>query len=225
MVTPALKEILACAYPCPAITGRCQHVVRYDPQCGLIPRGYAGATASKSDVRLVLCLAEPGEPSKGEWYDVSTPPSVLIDQIASLVAGAYRSGASPFHRNVRFILDACWPGLSFDVQLQRTWVTEGVLCSANVTTGPVAPVVEQECASRHLKRQLEFLSNAFVIALGKKAERRLHLAGRPPDFVARAAGRPIGSRVGAEASWRSAGEAFQLFQSQKEPNRAPEPNP
>jgi hypothetical protein len=212
MITNSLKEILTRAYPCPAMCGVCRDSVRYAPERGLIPRGYAGAAGRLDEVRLVLCLAEPGEPAPGEKYDVTGSPDVLMNVIDSCVSAAYRDRASSFHRNVRFVLECCWPGMSFEEQIKRTWITEGVLCSAHATTKPVPQDVEKECAKRYLIPQLAVLSHAFVIALGKKAQRRLELAGRPADAVARAAGRPIGSRATAESSWKSAGLAFQEFQ-------------
>lgn len=210
MVALPLKSILSCAYPCPApcVTKK---LVRYAPEKGLIPRGFCGAKGEADEIRLVLCLAEPGEPTNFENYDTSLPADALIDDIASRVEAGYRDSAPGFHKNVRFILDCCWPGLDFQDQLRKTWITESVLCSADKTTGPVRRIVECECASRYLTVQLNLLRDFFLIALGKKAERRLCQAGRPPDFVVRAAGRPIGSRAVAEASWSAAGRAFQEF--------------
>jgi len=210
IVTPPLKNILKSAYQCSAISTTCS-CVRYAPQNGLLPRGYTGAFGHVSDVKLVICLAEPGEPDPDEFYDVKLTPEKLIDDIAKRVAQAYSENCSPFHRNVRRVLDYCWPQLSFDDQLKFTWITEATLCSAQKTTGPVPRRVENECAVRYLKPQLALFSHAFVIALGKKAERRLELIDRKPDVVARAAGRPTGDFETADASWKNAGIQFRDF--------------
>src|SRR5207249_5170962 len=160
MIAPALKEVLVCAYPCASLCGTCQNRVHYLPERGLIPRGYTGAFASLNDVQLVLCLAEPGTQTKEESYDVSGPPADLVDHIGSCVRSAYERRASSFHRNVRLVLNRCWPDLLFDEQLERTWITEGVLCSASATTAPVLPAVEEECSTRYLRRELELMPRA-----------------------------------------------------------------
>ena len=52
-----------------------------------MPRGYTGAFRSVKDVRLVICLAEPGNPKKGkEYHDVSVGADALIERIADGVA-------------------------------------------------------------------------------------------------------------------------------------------
>ena len=92
--------------------------------------------------------------------------------------------------------------------MRRTWITEGVLCSAKVTTGRIPAGVERECAMRYLGQQLALLPRAFVIALGRKAERRLQRAGRTPDVTVIAAGLPGGNWTRAKPSWEAAGRAF-----------------
>jgi hypothetical protein len=215
-VTKLLKKILAGAYkPCPSMKKCRQNGIRYNPKCGLIPRGYTGATGNLNDIELILCLAEPGEPSKGEKY--TGTGFRLIDNISSRVAKAYRERHKDFHNNVRIVLNYCWPEFkdALDEQLKRTWITEGILCSAKKTTGNVPRVVEKECANCFLRQQLELLPHAFVVALGKKAQRRLEFAGRPADVVVRAAGMPIHDRKKAEAGWRAAGCAFRAWRNRK----------
>jgi hypothetical protein len=96
-------------------------------------------------------------------------PEDVVDTLATGIGNTFRNGQSAFHSNVRRVLNYCWPGLSFDEQFRRTWITEGVLCSAAETTRSVPRVVENECASRYLIPQLDLLPKAFVIALGDKA--------------------------------------------------------
>jgi hypothetical protein len=203
-----LFAILAPAYPCGALKDTCSSM-RYDPARGLFPRGYAGATGRLDDVALVLCIAEPGEPSNTADAQPSTVACEVPPLVAESTGAAFRDRPSAFHSNVRFLLECCWPGISFEEKLRRSWITEGVLCSATVTTGRVAVSVERECARRYLAAELRLLSNAFVIALGRKAERRLKLADRVPDAVVMAAGLPGGNSRRAKPSWQTAGAAFQ----------------
>lgn len=159
-----------------------------------------------------MCIAEPGEPSSTAKAQPVAPPSELPHRIATSIAGAFERQQSPFHRNVAFLLSCCWPGLAFAEQVRRTWITEGVLCSAKASTARVPAVVERECATRYLRRQMEILPDAFVIALGRKAERRLRLADRAPDVTVIAAGLPAGNWSTARPSWEQAGRAFQDHQ-------------
>jgi len=194
--------------------------MRWNPESGHTPRGYVGASHNLSDVRLVVCMAEPGNPRADEWYDVEDA-SQAIQQVLSGVSGAITEGASAFHRNLRFILDCCWPGVPLTEQLQQPWITETTLCSAPVSTGSILRKVENECINRYLKAQLAIFSNPFKLALGRKAESRMRAAGVVPDFVARAAGLPMGHRVEAEKQWKEAGKAFRIYR--KRPEREPKP--
>ena len=168
MIPKELKAVLAAAYPqCPGFCSVCsKHKIEWVPEKGKVARGYAGAAESIADIKLVLCLAEPGDPGEAEMYDNSDADR-LIDDIDFRVTKAYRSVGDPFkntkmdfHRNVRFILECCWPGESFDEQIKKTWITEGVLGSAYQTTKPVSPVVEKECSARYLSKQLALIPEA-----------------------------------------------------------------
>jgi hypothetical protein len=215
-VSSKLKRCLYSAYyPCAALESVCKNV-RYKPKKGLVPRGFTGAFGKITDVKLIICLAEPGEPKNGESYNTGLSPSALIDDVANRVANAYRwsathKGRISFHRNVCCVLNYCWPSLSFDEQLKRTWITESTLCSAAHTTGSIPKAIEIECAQRHLQHQIRLFPNAFIIALGKKAERRLLMCNVTPDVSARAAGKPLGSIKEANRSWKNAGRKFQKF--------------
>ena len=146
---------------------------------------------------------------------VLCPPADQIDHIANGVGATIFNGKAPFHRNVRYLLNQCWPEFldQSDEQLKRTWVTEGVLCSALKVGGVISPCVEQTCADLYLSRQLALLPDAFVIALGRKAEHRLIKAGRKQGtfFPVRAAGMPVGNKEKAQAGWMAAGAAFRAF--------------
>lgn len=53
-------------------------------------------------------------------------------------AWAFRKGNGQSHRNARVLFERCWPGLPLEQRLRRVWITESVLCSAEVSSGPVA---------------------------------------------------------------------------------------
>lgn len=209
MVASELRAVLAPAYRCAAFDNACK-AMRDDPVHGLFPRGYAGATGSLSDIALVLVVAEPGEPPRGAKPQPLADPDTLVNVIGTNVGNAFENSKSAFHRNVRYIIDQCWPGLAYPEQMRRTWITEGVLCSAEVTTGPVPKIVEKECATRYLSKQLALLPDAFVIAIGGKARSRIKLTGGKPHASVFAAGLPGANFKGAKPSWNAAGAAFQV---------------
>src|SRR5678815_6195421 len=123
--------------------------MRYDPAHGLFPRGFAGATETLAAIDLVLCLAEPGEPAASARPQPIAAPHELPEVVAISVARAFQARKSAFHDNVGYLLDCCWPDLPFEARMRRTWITEGVLCSAAIPADPVPRAVERECASRY----------------------------------------------------------------------------
>lgn len=207
-VATELRDVLVPAYPCASLEGACKDM-RWQPALGLFPRGFTGATGDLTDVALVLVFAEPGEPPTGAKPQPDMKPAELIEVSSASVSKAFETSSGAFHGNVRYLLDRCWPAVPYAEQLRRTWMTEAVLCSAEVTTGPVPKVVEKECGSRFLRRQLELLPDAFVVALGGKANRRLKMCGRPADASVIAAGLPGEYSKKAKPSWDAAGIAFQ----------------
>jgi hypothetical protein len=123
---------------------------------------------------------------------------------------SFRIGRDLFHRNVRRILDLCWPGLPFDLLMRKVWITESVLCSAVASTGPVPRSVCRTCGERYLLRQLEVLSSAVVVALGSKASDRLTALGVTEHVSAWSAAPPGCNRKEAADSWNKIAEAVQL---------------
>lgn len=220
MAVEILNTLVPAYGPCPAFAGPCKDM-RYEPAVGLYPRGYAGATGSLEDIDLVLCIAEPGEPAPNSKSQPTLAPAELPRRIADSVGNAFASRPSVFHGNVRLVLELCWPGRSFEERMKRTWITEGVLCSASSSAAPVPAIVERECATRYLRAQLAVLPGRFVIALGLKAQRRLKLAGRPADVVAFAAGLPGCNQRGARPSWAHAATAFREYLRAKGSPRGP----
>ena len=157
--------------PCRHFGGNCKEM-RWLPAEGHVPRGFCGATGNLSNVRLVLVTAEPGDPLHGETH--------LHNDLAATIAfsvSCLREPATPFHQNVRLIMDLCFPGESFDEQLAKVWRTNAVLCSARIECGGVPRLTERTCVSEYLLPELSLVPNAAVAALGGKAQRRLKQAG------------------------------------------------
>src|ERR1035437_3381067 len=176
---PELRDILPPAFmPCPGFQRPCDSM-RWLPQAGHVPRGFCGATGTAASVRLVLVVAEPGDPHDAEAYGPAAPPEELFESVCRYVYGCFKNGKDQFHRNVRAILNDCWPDLSFDEQLRRTWITESVLCSASAECGPVPPAVHRTCVDLYLARELAVVPNAVVVAVGGKAHERMRRLPRP----------------------------------------------
>lgn len=190
--TKELLNIFAGAYPCPNFSGVCQHM-RWDPPKGHIPRGFLGAAGKLSEVEMVLVFAEPGNPQPGDHLTM-----------AEALNHAYKSfkmGNGVFHQKARLFFDLCWPGLSFDQQMKKVWLTESVLCSAERSTGSVPVEIERECGVRYLQKQISMFPNALVVALGGKAQRRLSKIGVQNFEKAHAFGLPGCYQAEALPSW------------------------
>jgi hypothetical protein len=186
-----LMHILTPAFRCPNFDSVCR-TMKWDPANGHIPRGFLGATGTPEEVELVLVFAEPGDPHPGDH--------TTLTEAIQHAYWAFREGPGKFHRNARKLLQLCWPGLTFDQQLRKVWMTESVLCSAEVTTGPVPRPVEQACGVRFLQKQLAVFPNALVVALGDKAKDRLIRLGIEAEG-AHSVAPPGGNKPAAFASW------------------------
>ena len=199
-----LFNILLPAYsPCPGFEGRCKGSVRWDPANGHIPYGGFGATGNVAEVKLVLVCAEPSKPYSWEKYPLRGTPREYFRMVYTAASGYLKSPPDQFTRNIRNIIDMAWPGLPFEEQMRKTWLTNSVLCSARVDAGHVPQTVETECAKRYLLAQLALFPDARIVALGGKAQQRLARAS--VRFVpAWAAGQPGGNRPQAHESWRQA---------------------
>ena len=190
----SLAQVLAPAYgPCPGFAGPCKKL-RWDPKRGHVPRGFLGAAGSLKEIELVLVFAEPGDPHSGESHDG-------LNSAYKYATNAFATGKDKIHKNVCRILKACWPDLSFEEQLKKVWMTESVLCSAKKEGGYVPVAIEQECGTRYLFPQLRLLSHAFVVALGKKAERRLQKVGFTDFLFVFAVAPPKSNTKEARESW------------------------
>jgi hypothetical protein len=216
---PELVAILLRAYePCAAFVGPC-HRMRWNPTQGHVPRGFCGATGRLEDVELVLVCAEPGDPHDQESH---APSGCALDRLRSAHEYAYdcfKNSKDLFHRNIRYILDSCFPKLSFDDQMQHTWITDSVLCSAERECGSVPAAVGRECRSRYLDQQLKLFPRATVVALGRKAATRL--AGAPGLVIVDAAAPPRGANPRAKESWQKIVARLQERRGQAEDGAAP----
>lgn len=200
VVTPnnAVLQVLLPAYePCPGFSGACTEM-RWEPRTGHVPRGFSGALGRLDEVSLVLITAEPGDPFTHETYPTS-PPSAVLAAASEYVYAARESTTDVYHRNLRYILDGCFPSLSFREQMTRAWVTEAVLCSAATEGGKVSRACERECRSRFLEAHLRLFPNALVVALGGKALSRLR--GWPGVLGAYAIAPPGANFKRARPSW------------------------
>jgi hypothetical protein len=215
-VAPALElaAILEPAFgPCPHLADVCAGNACWDPARGYVPRGYLGATRSLGEIRLVLATAEPGEPDEGDAYR-GTPAAMLAAAAARSLAAfergpQQRSAPAPFHRNLRKILDFCWPGESLESQLAQTWIAPAVLCTARVFGMPVPRAMEVTCVHAYFRRELDVLGDVFIVALGAKAHARLERGGITAAFIAQhPSARPI---TKPEASWAASGAAFRSW--------------
>jgi hypothetical protein len=213
---PALelgKILEAALEPCPHFSGPCAGYARWDPANGFVPRGYLGAAQSARDVRLVLASAEPSEPDEGDRYE-GTPRAILeaaaAHSLASFEKGPRPNSApAPFHRNLRKILEFCWPGEPLESQLTKTWISPAVLCSAPIFGMPIPRAMEATCIHTYFRREIETLGDVFIVALGAKAHARLERGGITAAFVAQhPSARPI---TKPEASWSACGIAFRSW--------------
>jgi len=179
--------------------------MRWCPAKGHVPRGFCGATGKRSEVKLVLVCAEPGNPHEGETYPNRCSPLSLFNQACSHAYGCLESGmekkSDTFHKKLRHILDLCFPGQEFMEQMRQVWITDSVLCSARDEGNAVPQSAERECCSRFLKPVLQLFPQAVVAALGRKASRRMDSIDRV--LVHASAAAPPGCfRRGAKASWQ-----------------------
>ena len=211
MTTPNSKlvKILQPAYrPCRGFKEGCDGIATWDPAEGHVPRGFVGAFGRLDEIKVVILLAEPGDPHGVEAYRGGN----YLEQTCEYTYKVLREGTDLFHRNLKYLLNGLFPGLSLKDQLRESWITETYLCSAPQETGPVRAAAEKECASRYLARQLELLDGLPVIALGGKAYTR---AKRVPGVrnlkKAYAVGPPGCNHRPARPSWDAAAKWARTF--------------
>jgi len=168
-INKALKNCLDPAYPCIDFECACVEMHKNREICNM-PRGFCGGTGSLEEVELVLVFSEPGDPYKGE------KPNDFESAYENTM-NSFRNSEGQFHKNVRKILYSCWPSLSsddkFDQIMRKVWLTESVLCSAQIQGGYVPVGVSRACGCHYLSPQLLLFPNALIVALGSKPKNRL----------------------------------------------------
>ena len=196
-----LTEILLAAYsPCEAFGTTCT-TMRWSPDQGHVPRGFCGAIDRRDQVELVLITAEPGDPHPTESHSPNSTPEDLFAATSRYSYQCFETGKDQFHRNVRSILNLCWPDLTFKEQMRHTWITESVLCSAPKEGGSVPSVVCRQCTNRYLEKQLSLFDGVVTVALGAKARDRTK--GSIHRIIPLGAASPPGcNRRGVRDSWR-----------------------
>lgn len=174
---------------------------KWNPGKGHIPRGFIGATGKLSDVEVMMVFAEPGHPHDIETYNPRLNADELLAAGVSQTYSFMFEQTDLFHKNVRFFLDQLYPELSFLQQLQFVWMTEGRLCSLDDETGRKSH--GEICAGIYLRKQLELLPKATVVAFGKKAQKLMSNFRR--EFIkASSFADPEGRKPRAKESWKIA---------------------
>lgn len=208
-----IREILSPAYnPCEGFDGECKGEMRWDPSKGHAPRGFCGAEGKLEDVEVIFVFAEPGDPLAEESHS-------SIEEAISCARDFFEKGIDVMHKNVRLVMDLCWPGMTCDEQMKKCLFTDSVLCSAVVESGPISREIEKECVKRYFLPILKLVPNAKVIAFGNKAQKRLANGGYTDYIAARAVAPPEGNKPQARESWIKAvsvlrGEAGRPAQDQ-----------
>ena len=108
-------------------------------------------------------------------------------------------------------LRSCRPKMCLEEQLSLTWFTNAVKCSAATSGGNIPRRIEETCVSSYVKREIEALPNAYVLALGEKARRRLRAADvRVNGHAQHPGARP---NTNPRASWEEAAKQFRTWVS------------
>ncbi|MBV8220380.1 MAG: hypothetical protein JO325_18085 [Solirubrobacterales bacterium] len=154
------------------------------------------------EIELVLVAAEPGDPFPGEYYDPQSSATEYFEKVTERGL-AHLTEREQFVTNLRRILDECWPGVSLDEQLRRTWITESYLCSAPRESGPVPTRSWSVCGRDYLAPQLSLLADRAIVACGRKAQRRIEALGFSRFLAVPAIAPPEGGKPHARAAHRT----------------------
>ncbi|MCK9554399.1 hypothetical protein M0R36_01065 [bacterium] len=168
---PILDILKPCYNKCSGFKKACKKM-RWDPSKGYLPQGVCGAVGKVSEVKLVLIVAEPGNPYINQSYYSKTPRD-LMKNVLSDNYYSFKNGEDIFHRNIRCILDLCWPEITFEEKLRKTLITESVLCSAETECANISASIERFCCENYLLKELDLFPKAVIATLGTKATNRL----------------------------------------------------
>ena len=186
--------------PCANFPNTCE-MMHWNPAIGHVPRGFTGATGLCSEVRLVLVGAEPGNPHSSENHLADGNPIKQMESTYRYTWECFENGKDIFHRNVRLILDKCFPNMSFREQMKYTWITDSVLCSASIEGGFISNKISDACCKKYLLKEINLFENSIVVALGRKADSRLKNVGFLKHIHVFAAAPPGCNYKGAKESW------------------------
>lgn len=175
---PELAKVLLPAFePCRHFNDACKGTAVWSPSVGHIPRGFVGALGDLSKIELVLIVAEPGNPLRGEKYADHASAEDRLERGCASAFRFFQLAAEQYPRNVRRILDACWPRMELADQLRKSWITESFLCSAPTEGGHVPAVASRCCVRDYLRPQIELLRGRAIVACGAKARDRVAGSG------------------------------------------------
>ncbi len=201
-----IRALLDEAYrPCPGFTRSCESM-KWSPNQGHVPRGFWGATGTPEQVKLILVVAEPGDPHSNEIHSG-------LESAYMYTRTSFIEGTDLFHRNVRYISDGCFPDQTFEQQEKHVWFTESVLCSAPSEGASIPAGIERACGERFLKKQVEVFNKAVLVALGTKARNRLKKIGLINFITAISVAPPGCNRRDAKSSWDKVIEEVSLRNS------------
>jgi hypothetical protein len=154
--------------------------------------------------------AEPGDPAADELYregeDFFKSSQRYFEKYL-IEDDLRRNGKSaPFHRNLRKIISLFFDDDFVEDHLDKIMFTNAVLCSAHVSGGKIPADIELYCGDKFLRKQIASHPNAFVLALGGKAQARLTRLGVRFDFAAQhPSARPASDPA---ESWHRAASSF-----------------
>ena len=169
--SPELREILLPSHnPCQGFQGMCKGIANWNPEQGHVPRGFIGAFGSLDEVQVVILTAEPGDPHYEESYEFNDR---LMTQTCRYSFDVHQTGRDRYHKNLKLLLDLIFPRVRLEDQLKKAWITGTYLCSAQKESGRVPRQAERGCAERFLVKQLELLEGRPIVALGRKAQKRV----------------------------------------------------
>ena len=154
---------------------------QWKPAIGHVPRGFLGATSELAKVKLVMVLAEPGEPKRAEpgnhkrteTYVDGLDPADMVRRVVDFVYGTYVDRNGTVQDGVRWFLDRRFCGMDFDDQLQRVWITQSRLCSLDESGDSARKSFYFRCENDYLATQLRLLPNVPIVAFGGKAQKVL----------------------------------------------------
>lgn len=196
-MNPRLISILSPAYaPCQGFAEECIEM-RWRPDAGHVPRGFSGACGNLEEVEVVIVVAEPGDPHRLEKH-------TGLESAYKYAWQCFENSKDLYHRNFRYFVNLCFPNVTFYEQMKKVWLTESVLCSAPLETGPLRSKGAEYCIERYLLPQLRLFPNAKVVAFGGKAQSRLK--GKVLFHSARALAPPGCNHKGSRESWQQVAE-------------------